>query len=100
MPKAVDQLSDYEWVDGEILAGLALGWNFGEGHLHQEQLLAAIQSQCGFEPGELRCIFVEAQPLFGANLAWRIHDAATGLLASGAHPVAELSTRQPWESPA
>ena len=100
VPKAVDQLSDYEWVDGEILAGLALGWNFGEGHLHQEQLLAAIQSQCGFEPGELRCIFVEAQPLFGANLAWRIHDAATGLLASGAHPVAELSTRQPWESPA
>ena len=43
---------------------LVLGWNFGDGHLHQEQLLAAVQAQCGFEEGELRCIFVESQPLF------------------------------------
>ncbi|MBK6529014.1 MAG: DUF3556 domain-containing protein [Deltaproteobacteria bacterium] len=68
---------------GEIIAGLALGWNFGESHLHQEQLLAAIQSQCGFEEGELRCIFVESQPLGRGTLAYRIVDAKTGPRAQG-----------------
>src|SRR5439155_27046337 len=48
VPRAVSRLEDYEWVDGEVVAGLALGWNFGEGHLHSEQLLAAIQEQCDF----------------------------------------------------
>lgn len=98
IPRAVDRLQDYEWLDGELVAGLALGWNFGEGHLHQEQLLQNIQAQCGFEEGELRCVFVESQPLFGRSLAWRVHDAKTGRVAEGELPVAELRTRQPWEA--
>ncbi len=36
VPRAVDDPSEREWVDGEILAGLVLGWNFGDGHLHDE----------------------------------------------------------------
>jgi hypothetical protein len=100
VPKAVDRLEDYEWLDGEIVAGLALGWNFGEGHLHQEQLLASIQAQCGFDPGELRCIFVESQARPGSTLAYRIVDASTGVIESGALDVAELRTRQPWKSAA
>ncbi len=96
LPKAIDSLDNYEWVDGEIVAGVALGWNFGEGHLHQEQLLASIQAQCGFEPGELRCIFVESQPLGRGTLAYRIVDAASGPVEAGEVSVAELRTRQPW----
>jgi hypothetical protein len=98
IPKAVDRLEDHEWVDGELVAGLALGWNFGDGHLHQEQLLASIQAQCGFEPGELRAIFVEPEPLGRATLAYRIVDASTGLIEAGELPVAELRGRQPWEA--
>jgi hypothetical protein len=96
VPKAVDPHEDYEWIDGEIVAGLALGWNFGEGHLHQERLLASIQAECAFEPGELRCIFVESQPLGGSSLAYRVVDAATGSLDAGEVPVRELLDRQPW----
>ena len=99
LPKAVgslDRVGDYEWVDGEIVAGLALGWNFGDGHLHDERLLAAIQAQCGFEPGELRCMFVESQPFGRSTLDWRIHDAATGLIEAGQVTVEELRERQPW----
>ncbi len=96
IPKAVARFEDYEYLDGEIVAGLVLGWNFGDGHLHREQLLANIQAQCGFEEGELRCIFVEAQPLGGAKLGFRIHDAKKGLLESGELDAAELRTRQPW----
>jgi hypothetical protein len=98
VPKAVSSLPEYEWVDGELVAGLALGWNFGDGHLHHEQLLESLQAQCGWEEGELRCIFVEPQPLFGPSLAYRIVDAKTGRLESGELRVDELRTRQPWQA--
>jgi hypothetical protein len=96
IPRAVDDLRDYEWMDGEIIAGLVLGWNFGEGHLHSEQLLSAVQARCDFAPGELRCIFVESQPLLRASLAYRIVDANTGERERGELPISELRARQPW----
>jgi Transmembrane protein of unknown function (DUF3556) len=96
IPKAVDRLEDHEYIDGEIVAGLVLGWNFGDGHLHREPLLAAVQAQCGFGPGELRCIFVEGQPLGRSTMAYRIHDAATGLIEEGTVDVNEMRQRQPW----
>jgi len=85
LPKAIgdDDVNDYEWVDGEIVAGMVLGYNFGDGHLHDERLLRAVQKQCDFEEGELRCIFVESQPMMGKTLAWRTADAKTGELARG-----------------
>lgn len=99
LPRTVERLADYQWVDGELVAGLALGWNFGEGHLHQEQLLASLQAQCGFESGELRCIFVEAQPIHQQQLRYRICDAASGLLEAGTLSIATLRTHQPWTIP-
>jgi hypothetical protein len=100
VPKAIGDapLDDYEWVDGEIVAGIVLGWNFGEGHLHQEQLLESVQAQCKFEDGELRCIFVESQPMLGKTMAWRVADAERGVIARGELEVEELRTRQPWEA--
>ena len=98
LPRAVEDIEAYEYLDGELVAGLVLGWNFGDGHLHDEQLLAAIQDQCGFEAGELRCIFVESQPMFEQALAWRIVDAKTGELGRGKEKVAELAKLQPWEA--
>ena len=89
---------DYLWLDGELVAGLALGWNFGDGHLHDERLLEALQAQCGFEPGEVRCVFVESQPVQRQELVWRIADAATGEIARGTVSVAELREVQPWET--
>jgi transmembrane protein DUF3556 len=96
LPKAVDRVEDYEWVDGELIAGLTIGWNFGDGHLHDEGLLRAVQAQCGFEEGELRCIFVESQPLFGSRLEWRIADAKAGVREKGEISIAELTALQPW----
>ncbi len=98
IPKAVDRLQDYEYMDGEIIAGLVLGWNFGDGHLHNEPLLTAVQEQCGFEAGELRCIFVESQPLGRSTIDYRILDAKTGLLDEGKLDVPALRQRQPWEA--
>ena len=99
LPKAVKRLDDYEYLDGELVAGMVLGWNFGEGHLHHEALLSAVQQQCQFEEGELRAIFVESQPLGRRTLQFRIHDAKRGLLEQGSLDVRELRHRQPWETP-
>ena len=96
IPRAVQRFDDYDYLDGELIAGLALGWNFGDGHLHDQQLLHAIQAQCQFKPGELRCIFVESQPLLGSQMTYQIVDAASGVVERGKLPVAELQTRQPW----
>ncbi len=96
LPRAVDQIDRYEWMDGELVAGLALGWNFGDGHLNELQLLRAIQAQCGFEAGELRVVMVESQPLFGRSMAWRIADAKQGVLAAGESEIAPLRACQPW----
>jgi hypothetical protein len=97
-PRAVDRLEEYQWLDGEIVAGLVLGWNFGDGHLHDERLLQAVQAQCGFEEGELRCIFVEAQPLGRSTLHYRIADARNGRREEGHLDVRDLLARQPWSA--
>lgn len=100
LPKAAPDLTERLYVDGELVAGYALGWNFGDGHLHQEALLAAVQAQCGFEEGEVRCVFVEGQPLHRPRMKWRIVDAKTGLLEEGEVSIAEMRARQPWEASA
>jgi hypothetical protein len=97
-PPGVERLQDYEWLDGELVAGLALGWNFGDGHLHQEQLLESLQRQCGFEEGEVRCVFVESQPIHVQALAWRIVDAKSGRLAQGSTRIEVLRAHQAWST--
>ena len=98
IPKLLqDNLADYEWVDGEVVAGLVLGWNFGDGHLHDERLLQAVQEACAFEEGELRCMFVESQPLLGDSLDVRLWDAAAGLLHQERVLISDLKARQTWQ---
>ncbi|MEO0602798.1 MAG: DUF3556 domain-containing protein [Myxococcota bacterium] len=96
VPRAVDDIEHYEWLDGELVAGVVVGWNFGEGHLANRQLLRAVQAQCGFEPGELRVISVESQPIHRRDAAWWITDAATGEVASGRMTIAQMGEGQPW----
>ena len=91
-----DDYDDYVWIEGELVAGMALGWNFGDGHLHHEQLLRNIQAQCGFEEGEIRCIFVEGQSLVDYDLPYRVVDVATGQIDAGAFDVRELRHEQGW----
>lgn len=93
-----DRLADYHWLDGELIAGLSLGWNFGDGHLHDPRLLAALQRACSFQEGEVRAIFVESQPWLDRRMSWAVHDAATGPLATGVASVDDLLTRQPWDT--
>lgn len=98
LPRALDgPFQDYRFCDGERVADSVLGWSFGDGHLHDERLVAALQEECGFEPGELRVICVEAQPLFGSALHWRIVDGKDGVIEEGHAALSELVKRDPWD---
>jgi hypothetical protein len=90
-------IGDYEVVDGESVTASVVGWNFGEGHLGDEKLLRAVQEQCEFEEGELRVLCVEAQPIFGSTLHWRVVDAKAGTVDEGHVELTELMGRKPWD---
>jgi hypothetical protein len=96
LPHAVARMDDYEWLEGELVGGMIIGWNFGDGHLNGKQLFDAVQAQCEVEPGELRLVSVESQPLFGPKMAWKVYDAADGLLAEGETEIAKVRHLQPW----
>jgi hypothetical protein len=98
LPRAVDDIDAYEWLEGELVTGMVLGWNFGDGHLGNTSLLEAVQAQCGFEPGELRVLMVESQPLFGRSMKWKIVDAASGVIEEGETELGPMRAVQPWPS--
>lgn len=94
--RLADDPEAYSRHEGEIVAGLVLGWNFGEGHLHDEGLVEAVQAECGFEPGEVRVAYLESQPIHRPTQAYRLIDAATGELERGTVLVRDMIERQPW----
>lgn len=89
---------EYLVLDGELVAGTALGWNFGDGHLHDERLVDALQRRCHFQPGDVRVAILESQPFHRSTQAYRIVDAATGELERGWVEVADLVDRQPTDA--
>jgi hypothetical protein len=96
LPRAVEDIEGYSVREGELIAGVAVGWNFGDGHFHSEQLLEAVQERCRFADGELRVIMLESQPAQVQRQHYRIHDAASGLIEEGYVRVADMVERQPW----
>jgi Transmembrane protein of unknown function (DUF3556) len=96
LPRAVDDVEAYDVREGEIVAGVVLGYNFGDGHFHNHRLLAAVQERCHYEPGDLRVVVLESQPAHVQRQRYRIYDAATGLVEEGTVNVADMVVRQPW----
>lgn len=88
---------DYSVTDGERICSMAIGWNFGDGHMHNEQLIVALQRRCHFEPGEVRVVLLDAQPLHRQTQRYRLVDAATGEFERGWMSVDDMVVRQPWD---
>ena len=93
----VGREDDYAILEGEQFCAYAIGWNFGDGHLHNEQLITALQNRCHFEPGEVRVILLDGQPIQTPTHEYRLVDAATGEFERGTFRVADTCARQPWQ---
>ena len=48
--------------EGEFVCNSLVGFNFGDGHLHNHDLIKAVQAQARFEPGELIVVCVLRGP--------------------------------------
>lgn len=86
----------YTPVEGELIAGVVLGWNFGDGHLHNRQLISAVQERCRFAEGEVRVVVLDAQPIHRQRQHYQLIDAATGVFEEGYVAVSDMLARQPW----
>jgi uncharacterized membrane protein YkgB len=82
--------------EGEFVCNSLIGFNFGDGHLHNEEMIAAMQREAAFEPGELVVVWVESQG-WGSKLQhYKVIDAALGVIEAGTWKVADAVKEQPW----
>lgn len=82
--------------EGEFVCNSLIGFNFGDGHLHNEDLIAAVQRQAAFEPGELVVVWVESQAWASKVQHYKVIDAALGVIERGSWKVADAVKEQPW----
>ncbi|HZA10561.1 DUF3556 domain-containing protein [Mycobacterium sp.] len=82
--------------EAEFVCNSLIGFNFGDGHLHNEDLIAAVQRQAAFEPGELVVVWVESQAWASKVQHYKVIDAALGVVERGTWTVADAVNEQPW----
>jgi hypothetical protein len=91
-----DDIDTYSLLEGEFACNAILGFNFGDGHLHDHKLIAAIQRRCGFAPGEFIVVWVESEPVGSGRQRYWVMDAAVGIVERGSWAVADAVAEQPW----
>jgi hypothetical protein len=82
--------------EAEFACNSLIGFNFGDGHLHNEDLIAAIQARVGFEPGEWIVVWVESQAIHEKVQRYKVIDGAVGVIERGTWNVADAVNEQPW----
>ncbi|MBO0863734.1 MAG: DUF3556 domain-containing protein [Mycobacterium sp.] len=82
--------------EAEFLCNSLVGFNFGDGHFHDEGLIRAVQSEAGFEPGECVIAWVEAEAFGSGVQHYKLIDAALGVVERGTWRVADAVKEQPW----
>jgi uncharacterized membrane protein YkgB len=82
--------------EGEFICNSLIGFNFGDGHLHNEDLIAAVQKEAGFEPGEVVIAWVESQGWGSKVQHYKLIDAALGVIERGTWKVSDAVAEQPW----
>jgi Transmembrane protein of unknown function (DUF3556) len=92
----LDSAEGYTIREGEFVLSSVVGWQFGDGHLHDEYFIQAVQERCGFAPGEVIVVLLESQPWTSMTQRYRIVDAALGVVERGVVDVHDMLAAQPW----
>ncbi len=82
--------------EGEFVCNSLIGFNFGDGHLHNADLIRAVQREARFEPGECVIAWVESEALGSGVQQYQLIDAALGVIERGTWKVADAVAEQPW----
>ncbi|MDQ6524590.1 DUF3556 domain-containing protein [Nocardioides sp. LHD-245] len=91
-----DEYETYSLREAEFCCNSIIGWNFGDGHLHDDQLIEALQRRLAFAPGELVVVWVESQPIHKPTQEYFVMDAALGIVERGTWLVSDCVREQPW----
>jgi uncharacterized membrane protein YkgB len=86
----------YDLREAEFATNCIVGFNFGDGHLHDHRFIESIQRRCGFEPGEFIVVWIESQPVHKNFQRYMVIDAAIGIVERGTYLVADAVNEQPW----
>lgn len=92
----LDDIESRTVREGEFICNTIVGWNFGDGHLHDERLVAAVQRRLILAPGDLVVVWVESQPIHKKTQEYRVIDAALGVVERGTWLVSDCVEEQPW----
>ncbi|MYW91327.1 DUF3556 domain-containing protein [Amycolatopsis rubida] len=82
--------------EGEFGCNSIIGFNFGDGHLHNLDFVNAVQKRVGFAPGEWIVVWVESQAIHSKVQHYQVIDAALGVIERGHWTVADAVDEQPW----
>ena len=86
----------YDPREAELMCSAIVGWNFGDGHLHNQTLIDAIQKRCQFAPGELIVVWAESDPIGRGRQEYWVMDAGVGIVERGSWAVRDAVEEQPW----
>lgn len=92
----VPELDRWTVREAEFACNSIVGFNFGDGHFHDEDMIEAVQQRCRFEPGEFIVVWVESQPIHKPTQQYKVIDAAVGVIERGTWNVADAVREQPW----
>jgi hypothetical protein len=91
-----DDINNYSVREAEFGCNSLIGFNFGDGHLHDEKMISALQRRCNFAPGEFLIVWVESQAIHQGFQRYKLIDAALGVIERGQWTVKEAVAEQPW----
>jgi uncharacterized membrane protein YkgB len=91
-----DDIDTYTLREAEFCCNAIVGFNFGDGHLHNRALIEAIQKRCQFAPGEFIVVWVESEPAFHGRQKYWVMDAAVGVVETGTWKVEDCVAEKNW----
>ncbi|MFE3225932.1 DUF3556 domain-containing protein [Nocardia sp. NPDC059228] len=94
--KHIPELDNWTVREAEFACNSLIGFNFGDGHLHNRDLIDAVQARAGFAPGEWIVVWVESQPIHKNTQSYMVIDAALGVIERGTWEVADAVEALPW----
>jgi hypothetical protein len=91
-----DDIDIYTLREAEFSCNAIVGFNFGDGHLHDHHLIEAIQKRCQFAPGEFIVVWVESEPVRSGRQHYWVMDAAVGIVERGSWAVKDAVKEISW----
>ena len=79
--------------EGEFVCNSLIGFNFGDGHLHNADMIRAVQREAAFEPGECVIAWVESEAFGSGVQHYKLIDAALGVIERGTWKVGRRGRR-------